>query len=88
MSKQTDSYTDTFLSHTALPDELCVTGLQGAKGYTLMNLLRAGNRADAKTSTLNFVQSYVKILLNLTFFRCDDRFITESNSVIQITLHF
>lgn len=59
-SKQPDSYTDTFLSRTAPAGELCDTGLQAAKGYTLMNLLRAGIRQDggeAKSLTLNVLQS-------------------------------
>lgn len=57
VSKQTDSDTDTFLSHTAPPGELCDTGPWAAKGYTLMKLLRAGNGWDGEEATTNMLNA-------------------------------
>lgn len=70
VSKQTDSYTDTFPSLTAPSGEECDTGLQAAKGYTLMNLLswqQIGQRRNE-----DFCVKHLTIMcLDLAFFRCD-----------------
>lgn len=70
MSKQTDSYTVTFPSLTAPSGEECDTGLQAAKGYTLMILL-SWQQIGQRRSEDFCVKHLTIICLDPTLFRSD-----------------